>query len=235
MGGAKRASAPAAVVLLSGGLDSATTLAIAIERGFRTHALTVLYGQRHRLEVDRAAEVARALGATEHRCVELDLGFAGGSALTDPAIAMPRARPGARIGREIPVTYVPARNMLFLALALAWAEPLGARDLFIGVNALDYSGYPDCRGPFLESFERLAALGTRAGVEGEHFRVHAPLIDMSKAEIVRKAVALGVNLGITLSCYDPGADGRPCGRCESCVLRARGFREAGLEDPALRD
>jgi 7-cyano-7-deazaguanine synthase len=223
------------VVLLSGGLDSATTLAIAIERGFRAHALTVHYGQRHRIEVERASEIARALGATKHHRVDLDLGFIGGSALTDSSIAVPHAAPDDPIGGAIPVTYVPARNSLFLALGLAWAESLAARDLFIGVNALDYSGYPDCRRPFLEAFERLAALGTRAGVEGASFRIHAPLLEMSKAEIVRKAVALGVDPGLTLSCYDPGSDGRPCGRCESCVIRARGFREAGLDDPALGD
>jgi 7-cyano-7-deazaguanine synthase len=235
MGVAGQALAPAAVILLSGGLDSATTLAIAINQGFRAHALSVLYGQRHRIEIDQAAKIARALGVTEHRRVELDLGFVGGSALTDPTIAVPHAAPDEPIGGAIPVTYVPARNTLFLALGLAWAESLGARDLFIGVNALDYSGYPDCRRAFLEAFERLAALGTKAGVEGHSFRIHAPLLEMSKAEIVRKAAALGVDPGLTFSCYDPGEDGRPCGRCESCVLRARGFREAGLDDPALED
>ena len=233
MGGAEQARAPSAVVLLSGGLDSATTLAIAIEWGFKAYALTVLYGQRHRIEVERAAKVAQAVGATEHRRIELDLGFLSGSALTDRAIAVPQAPPEERIGGGIPVTYVPARNTLFLALGLAWAESLGAQDLFIGVNALDYSGYPDCREGFLEAFERLAALGTKAGVEGHKFRIHAPLLEMSKAEIVRRAVEMGVDPGLTLSCYDPGADGRPCGLCESCVLRARGFREAGLDDPAL--
>jgi 7-cyano-7-deazaguanine synthase len=220
------------VVLLSGGLDSATTLALAIGRGFQCHALTVDYGQRHRIEIERAAELARTLGAREHRVVKVDLGFSGGSALTDRSIAVPDAPPEERIGAEIPLTYVPARNTVFLAVALAWAETLGALDLFVGVNALDYSGYPDCRPDYLAAFERLAALATRAGVEGGRFRIHAPLLQLNKAEIVRRAVSLGVDLARTVSCYSPGAQGEPCGRCESCVLRAKGFREAGLKDPA---
>jgi 7-cyano-7-deazaguanine synthase len=232
MSARSRPDAPPAVVLLSGGLDSATVLAIAVKRGFRAHALTVLYGQRHRLEVERAKTLAQALGASEHRCVEVDLTFAGGSALTDPAIAVPDAPPEERIGGEIPVTYVPARNTLLLTLALAWAEALGARDLFIGINALDYSGYPDCRPAFLEAYERLAALATRAGIEGAPVRIHAPLLEKTKAEIIREALALGVDPALTLSCYAPAPNGKPCGRCESCVLRARGFREAGLDDPA---
>lgn len=222
-----------AVVLLSGGLDSATTLAIAMREGFSAYALTVFYGQRHRVEVERAAGIARDLKAAGHRTVELDMTFIGGSALTDPAIAVPAAPPDERIGEGIPPTYVPARNTVFLSLGLAWAEALGARDLFIGVNAMDYSGYPDCRPEFLHAFEALAASGTRAGVEGRPFRIHAPLQKLTKAEIVRKAVELGVDLGATISCYDPDASGKPCGRCESCALRAKGFREAGLADPAL--
>jgi 7-cyano-7-deazaguanine synthase len=220
-----------AVVLLSGGLDSATTLAIAVADGFAVHALTLHYGQRHRIEVERAAAIAGALGAAEHRIVELDLGFVGGSALTDPSIPVPSAPADERIGEGIPPTYVPARNTVFLSLALAWAEALGARDLFIGVNAMDYSGYPDCRPEFIDAFERLAARGTRAGVEGTTFRLHAPLLRMNKAEIVIRAVELGVDVGATVSCYDPDPAGRPCGRCESCALRARGFREAGIVDP----
>jgi 7-cyano-7-deazaguanine synthase len=195
--------------------------------------LTVFYGQRHRLEVERAAQLARTLGAVEHRHVEVDLGFAGGSALTDPAIEVPPAPGEKKIGGEIPVTYVPARNTLLLSLALAWAETLGARDLFLGVNAVDYSGYPDCREEFLVAFERLADLATRAGVEGERFRIQAPLLRKTKAGIVRLAHELGVDLGLTLSCYSPGEGGEPCGRCEACVLRAKGFREAEMEDPAI--
>jgi len=221
-----------AVVLLSGGLDSTTALARAVADGFVVHALTVRYGQRHDVEVEHARAVARTFGA-EHRVVDLDLTFVGGSALTDASIAVPKARELGQIGAGIPPTYVPARNTLFLALALAWAESLGARDLFLGVNAMDYSGYPDCRQEFLETFEELAARATRAGVEGGRFRVHAPLIEMSKAEIVGEARRLGVDLGQTWSCYDPLPGPRPCGGCESCLLRAKGFREFGIEDPAL--
>lgn len=222
-----------AVVLLSGGLDSATTLAIAARDGFEPYALTMRYGQRHRVEVDRARELAGLLGARLHRVVDVDLGFAGGSALTDRAIPVPDAPADERIGRRIPSTYVPARNTVFLSLGLAWAESLGASDLFLGVNAVDYSGYPDCRPEFLSAFEALARRATRAGAEGHPFHVHAPLLRMSKGEIIRAAVELGVDLGRTISCYDPDERGTPCGRCEACVLRARGFREAGLEDPAL--
>ena len=221
-----------AVVLLSGGLDSTTTLALAVEQGFEVFALTVRYGQRHALEIARAEEQARALGAREHRVVEVDLRFAGGSALTDPSIAVPKERTAGEIAGEPPATYVPARNTLFLALALGWAEVLGARDLFLGANVLDYSGYPDCRPEFLETFEELARRGTRAGAHGESFRVHAPLLRMTKAQIVREAVRLGVDLSRTLSCYDPGPQGRPCGSCDACLLRAKGFREAGVVDPA---
>lgn len=225
---------PVAVVLLSGGLDSATTLAIARRQGFDAYALTLRYGQRHAVEVERAAELADALGAVGHRIVDVDLGFAGGSALTDPSIPVPRDRAESEIGEGVPSTYVPARNTVFLALALAWAETLGSRDLFIGVNAVDYSGYPDCRPEFLEAFERLAGLATRAGLEGAVVRVHAPLLRLRKAEIVRRAVDLGVDPARTISCYAPAGDGRPCGGCDACVLRARGFLEAGLEDPAGR-
>jgi 7-cyano-7-deazaguanine synthase len=222
-----------AVALLSGGLDSATTLAIAIERGFESHALTVRYGQRHVIEVDRAVTIARQLGAAGHRVVEVDLSFIRGSALVDSTLPVPRSRSDEEI-REggIPVTYVPARNTLFLSLALAWAESLGARDLFIGVNAVDYSGYPDCRPEYLRAFERLARLATKLGAEGQPIRIHAPLLRATKAEIVRRAVELGVDVGRTLSCYRPGPDGEACGLCDSCLLRERGFREAGLVDPA---
>jgi 7-cyano-7-deazaguanine synthase len=223
---------PRAVVLVSGGLDSATTLAIAQERGFACHALTVDYGQRHRAELDRARAVCRAAGVREHRTVELDLGFLD-SALTDPDVDVPKDRDTEAIADGIPTTYVPARNTVFLSLALAWAETLGARDLFLGVNAVDYSGYPDCRPEYLEAFERMAALATRAGVEGQPFRIHAPLLHRSKSDIVRAAIDLGVDLASTLSCYDPAPGGRPCGACDACRLRARGFREAGCPDPAL--
>lgn len=220
-----------AVVLLSGGLDSTTTLARAIEQGFEAHALTVRYGQRHGVEISRAAEQARRLGAREHRVVDVDLAFAGGSALTDRTIPVPRA--GDAAAGEIPVTYVPARNTVLLALALAWAETLGAEDVFIGANVLDYSGYPDCRPEFFEAFERLGNLATRSGVEGRPLRIRAPLLHMTKAEIVREAVRLGVDLGRTLSCYDPDPSGAPCGACEACRLRAKGFREAGVTDPSV--
>jgi 7-cyano-7-deazaguanine synthase len=223
-----------AVVLLSGGLDSATTLAVALREGYEAHALTVRYGQRHAVEVERAGEIATALGAASHRVVAVDLGLLGGSALTDPAIPVPRGRTDDEIGERIPATYVPARNTVLLSVALAWAEVLGARDLFVGVNAVDYSGYPDCRPEFLRAFEALTAVATRAGVEGKRFRVHAPLLEATKAEIVRRALDLGVDLGRTVSCYDPGGDGEPCGECDACRLRQRGFREAGVDDPADR-
>jgi 7-cyano-7-deazaguanine synthase len=218
-----------AIVLVSGGLDSATVLAIARSEGYTTHALSFRYGQRHAIELDAAAEVARALGAAEHRVADVDLRWIGGSALTAD-IEVPKDRPLAEMGREIPITYVPARNALFLCHALAWAEVLGARDLFAGMNALDYSGYPDCRPEFLRAFEDMANLGTRAGAEGARFRVHAPLIAMSKAEIIRTGVALGVDYGLTHSCYDP-IGSLACGRCDSCALRKKGFAEAGVPDP----
>jgi 7-cyano-7-deazaguanine synthase len=220
-----------AVVLLSGGLDSATTLAVAVREGYEAHALTVRYGQRHAIEVERAREIATALGATSHRVAAVDLDFPGGSALTDPAIAVPRSRTDEEIGKGIPPTYVPARNTVLLSVALSWAEVLGARDLFVGVNAVDFSGYPDCRPEFLRAFEALAAVATRAGSEGEGFRVHAPLLESTKAEIVRRALELGVDVARTVSCYDPGDGGEACGECDACRLRARGFREAGVDDP----
>lgn len=221
-----------AVVLLSGGLDSSTTLALALEQGFDVHALTVRYGQRHAIEIARAEEQARRLGAREHRVVGVDLAFAGGSALTDRAIPVPKQ--GGEASAGIPVTYVPARNTVLLALALSWAETLGAEDVFIGANVLDYSGYPDCRPEFFEAFERLGRLATRSGVEGRALRIRAPLLHMTKADIVREALRLGVDVGRTLSCYDPDPAGTPCGACEACRLRAKGFREAGVRDPSLR-
>lgn len=222
-----------AIVLLSGGLDSATVLALAMRDGFEVHALTVRYGQRHALEVDRARAITRSLGAESHRIIEVDLGVAGASSLTDAALPVPRGRSEEEIGSGIPSTYVPARNTVLLALALSWAEAIGARDLFIGVNAVDFSGYPDCRPEFLEAFEALASVATREGVRGEGFRVHAPLLNLTKGEIVKTATELGVDLSLTFSCYDPAPEGSPCGECDACRLRAKGFREAGLPDPAL--
>jgi 7-cyano-7-deazaguanine synthase len=215
-----------AVVLLSGGLDSATALAIARSEGYACHAMSVAYGQRHAAELEAARRVAAALGAVEHRVMSVDWGGIGGSALTDPAIAVPETP-----AEGIPVTYVPARNTLFLALALGWAEVLGSQDLFIGVNAVDYSGYPDCRPEFIAAFETLANLATRAGVEGAGFRVHAPLISLSKAEIIGRGLELGIDYGLTVSCYQADPDGRACGRCDSCRLRRAGFAAAGVADP----
>jgi len=215
-----------AVVLVSGGLDSATVLALAAASGARCHALTFDYGQRHRVELDAARRVARQLGAADHRVVRLDIGWMGGSALTDTRIAVPQeSTPG------IPVTYVPARNTIFLSIALGWAEVLDARDIYIGANAVDYSGYPDCRPEFIRAFENLANLATRAGVEGQGFQVHAPLMHMHKQEIIRTGARLGVDYALTLSCYDPDAGGLACGRCDACRLRAQGFAEAGIADP----
>ncbi len=215
-----------AVVLVSGGLDSATVLALAAASGARCHALTFDYGQRHRVELDAARRVARQLGAADHRVVRLDIGWMGGSALTDARIAVPQeSTPG------IPVTYVPARNTIFLSIALGWAEVLDARDIYIGANAVDYSGYPDCRPEFIRAFENLANLATRAGVEGQGFQVHAPLMHMHKQEIIRTGARLGVDYALTLSCYDPDAGGLACGRCDACRLRAQGFAEAGIADP----
>ena len=216
-----------AVVLLSGGLDSATCLAIARDLGFETYALSVAYGQRHAAELDASRRVAAALGAREHRTASVNLGQFGGSALTDPGIAVPMDEDAG----GIPVTYVPARNTVMLSIALAWAEVLGANDIFVGVNAVDYSGYPDCRPAFIEAFEHMANLATKAGVEGARLRIHAPLIDLSKADIIRRGVALGVDYGITITCYQADDDGRACGRCEACRLRAAGFAAAGIADP----
>lgn len=219
-------SPPKAVVLLSGGLDSATVLALARERGYDVHALSVAYGQRHEAELAAAARIASACAVRQHRVITVNLDAVGGSALTDPSIAVPEIPT-----TGIPVTYVPARNMLFLALALGWAEVLGARDLFIGVNAVDYSGYPDCRPAFIEAFEALAAVATKAGVEGERFRVLAPLLRMSKAEIIAEGLRLGVDYTQTVSCYQADTDGRACGVCDSCRLRRAGFEAAGVADP----
>jgi 7-cyano-7-deazaguanine synthase len=218
-----------AVVLLSGGLDSTTTLATAIAEGYETCALSFEYGQRHKIEIDAARRIARALGAKEHRVAKIDMRIFGGSALTDD-VDVPKKRSQTEIGRGIPVTYVPARNTIFLSYALVLAETVGARDIFIGANAIDYSGYPDCRPEFIKAFETLANLGTKAGVEGAHFRVHAPLIKFSKAEIIRKAIELDVDLSLTHSCYDPSPDGVACGECDSCLLRLKGFREARVVD-----
>jgi len=220
-----------AVVLVSGGLDSATVLAIAQQEGFRCHALTVDYGQRHVAELDAARRVVAAQDVAQHRFIKVDFGQFGGSALTDSDIAVPTGADGP--GSEIPVTYVPARNTVFLALALGWAEVLGATDIFIGANAVDYSGYPDCRPEFIEQFARLAKVATRAGVQGAEFAIHAPLIELKKSEIIRRGQALGVDYGPTLSCYDPDPSTGPCGRCDACRLRAKGFLEAGVPAPAL--
>ena len=217
---------PRAIVLLSGGLDSATSLAWACAEGFECHALSVHYGQRHDAELVAAARVARALGAREHRVMRVDLANIGGSALTDARIAVPETA-----SEGIPVTYVPARNTLLLSLALGWAEVLGACDLVIGVNAVDYSGYPDCRPEFIAAFEQLARLATKAGVEGAAFRVHAPLIHWSKAEIIRRGLQLGVDYAMTVSCYQADAEGRACGRCDACRLRREGFAAVGVPDP----
>ncbi len=220
-----------AVVLLSGGLDSATCLAWARAQGFACSTLAFEYGQRHAIELDAAARVAKALGSEDHRVVRIDLSAIGGSALTAP-IDVPKGRDEAAMSSgAIPITYVPARNTVFLAVALGWAEVMGATDLVAGMNAVDYSGYPDCRPEFVRAFESLANLATRAGVEGARFTVHTPLMDLDKAGIVRLGVSLGVDYGLTHSCYDPAPDGRACGQCDSCRLRARGFREAGVPDP----
>ena len=219
-------AAARAVVLVSGGLDSATVLALAQERGFDCYALSFVYGQRHAAELDAARRVVQELGAVEHREFPIDLSAFGGSALTDLAIDVPEER-----SESIPVTYVPARNTVFLSLALGWAEVLGARDLFIGANAVDYSGYPDCRPAFIEAFEALANVATAMGVEGHRIHVHAPLIHWTKAEIIQRGVALGIDYAWTVSCYQADASGRACGRCDSCVIRREGFDRAGVEDP----
>jgi 7-cyano-7-deazaguanine synthase len=221
MSGKKRA-----IVLLSGGLDSATVLAIARSQNYECYALSVAYGQRHHAELTAAQQIAKVLGAQEHRTMRVDLAGIGGSALTDPSMAIPEA-----LAPGIPVTYVPARNTLFLSLALGWAEVLGATDIFIGVNAVDYSGYPDCRPALIEAFEQLAKVATKAGVEGARFEIHAPLVHMSKADIIRAGAELGVDLGATVSCYQADADGKACGLCDSCRLRAAGFAAANIPDP----
>jgi 7-cyano-7-deazaguanine synthase len=220
-----------AVALLSGGIDSTTAAAIALAEGFAVHGLTFDYGQRHRVEIERARGVARALGLRDHVVVTIDLRAFGGSALTSE-IEVPTHRPEASIGQGIPVTYVPARNTIFLSFALAWAEVLGASDIVIGVNALDYSGYPDCRPEYIEAYRRMADLATKAGVEGrQRLAIHTPLIRMTKAEIIRRGLALGLDYALTASCYDPSPDGAACGACDACVLRLKGFREAGVTDP----
>ena len=224
---AAQGMAPKAVVLLSGGLDSATVLAQAREQGYACHALSLHYGQRHSAELDAARRVAAALGVVRHEIVQLDLARFGGSALTDATLDVPVTGPQ----NGIPVTYVPARNTVMLALALSWAEALGARDLFYGANAVDYSGYPDCRPEFVAAFERLANLATKAGVEGQPMHVHAPIIHLSKAQIIREGLRLGVDYALTVSCYQADALGRACGRCDSCRIRAAGFAEAGVADP----
>jgi len=219
-----------AVVLLSGGIDSSTTLAIAIAEGYEAYALSFDYGQRHQIETEAARRVAGSLGAKEHRVATIDLRMFGGSALTDD-IDVPKRRSETEIVHGIPITYVPARNTVFLAYALAWAEVISARNIFLGVNAIDYSGYPDCRPEFIDAFRNLANLATKAGVEGSRFEVHTPLIKFSKADIIRKAVELSVDLSVTHSCYDPSPEGSACGECDSCLLRLKGFREAGRKDP----
>ena len=220
-----------AVVLLSGGLDSATVASIAGNEGFAVNALSFSYGQRHRYELEAARRVAKSLGVAQHRVATIDLRAFGGSALTDD-IDVPKGRSAAEMEDGIPVTYVPARNTIFLSFALAWAEVLGASDIFIGVNALDYSGYPDCRPDFIRAYETMANLATKAGVEGhQHLTIHAPLMKMTKAEIIREGLKLGVDYSLTSSCYDPAPDGKPCGQCDSCVLRRKGFRENGVDDP----
>ncbi|MEU4782529.1 7-cyano-7-deazaguanine synthase QueC [Micromonospora sp. NPDC023633] len=225
------ASKPQAVVLLSGGLDSATALAVAVKEGFEANALSFRYGQRHTVELEAAARVAKALGATRHVVADIDLRIFGGSALTDDALAVPHHESAQEIGSEIPITYVPARNTIFLSFALAWAETLGASDVFIGVSALDYSGYPDCRPEYIEAYEHMANLATKAGVEGsQRMKIHTPLISLTKADTIRLGLSLGVDYSLTHSCYDP-VDGQPCGTCDSCLLRTRGFAELGMSDP----
>jgi 7-cyano-7-deazaguanine synthase len=220
-----------AIVLSSGGIDSTTAMAIARHEGYEIYSLTFDYGQRHRIEVDAARRVAGALGAKEHLVIHTELGKIGGSALTAD-IEVPKGRTGGEMRQSIPVTYVPARNTLFLSYALAWAEVLGASDIFIGVNAIDYSGYPDCRPEYIEAFERMANLATRAAVEGKtHLRIRTPLIDLTKAEIIKKGISLGVDYSLTHSCYDPSEDGAACGECDSCLMRRKGFRDAGFADP----
>ena len=223
-----------AIVLLSGGLDSATCLAIANEAGFTPHAISFRYGQRHEYELELAAKLAGTLGAASHRIVDINLAQFGGSALTDASISVPKADSVDDIGGEIPVTYVPARNTVFLSLALALAETLGAHDIFIGVNALDYSGYPDCRPEFIAAYETMANLATKSGVnDQDRIKIHTQLIDLSKAQIIAKGISLGVDYSLTISCYDPSHDSVPCGHCDACLLRNKGFQENGLTDPSV--
>ena len=223
-------TAPKAVVLLSGGLDSTTTLAIAQKEGFACSTLTMQYGQRHAQEIDAARRIAQHFGVDRHITMPIDLRQFGGSALTSD-LPVPKDRPLDKISPGIPVTYVPARNTIFLSFALAWAEVLGACDILLGVNALDYSGYPDCRPEVIAAFEKLANLATKVGAEGRSFKIHTPLIHLGKADIIRRGLALGVDFAMTTSCYDPLPDGRPCGRCDACALRAKGFAEVGMNDP----
>ena len=221
-----------AVVLLSGGLDSSTTLAIAKAKGYRPYALTFRYGQRHEVEIEAARQVAAGMGVAQHVVVDINLRLFGGSALTDD-IAVPKGRSAEEMGADIPVTYVPARNTIFLSFALAWAEVLGAEDIFIGVNALDYSGYPDCRPEYVQAFQKMANLATKAAVEGrQHITIHTPLIDLTKAQIIQRGLELGVDYTLTRSCYDPSPNGEACGQCDACQLRLKGFRETGQADPA---
>ena len=228
---AAETAAPSAVVLLSGGLDSATAAAWATSKGYRLSALSIDYGQRHRCELDAAKNVAASLGISDHVVLPIDLAAFGGSALVDPSMPVPKNRSDADIGLGIPVTYVPARNTVFLSLALAMAETRGAGAIVLGVNAIDYSGYPDCRPEFLTAFQEVARLGTKAGVEGRSIELVAPLVTLSKAEIIRLGLSLGLDYGLTTSCYDPDSRGRPCGRCDSCLLRAAGFAAVGATDP----
>ena len=222
------------MVLLSGGLDSTTTLAIARAEGFEPYAMSFRYGQRHVIELESAKRVALRMGVAKHVIVDIDLRQFGGSALTDD-IEVPKGRSAQAMSAGIPITYVPARNTIFLSFALGWAETLGAQDIFIGVNALDYSGYPDCRPEFIAAYEHMANLATKAGVEGsQRLKIHTPLIEMSKAQIIARGLALGVDYGLTSSCYDPGPSGQPCGACDSCLLRAKGFGELGVDDPLMR-
>jgi 7-cyano-7-deazaguanine synthase len=230
-GSAEKASMKKAVVLLSGGIDSTTAMAIAKAAGYEVYGLSFDYGQRHRVELEAAQRIAQALGAKEHLVIDLDLRKIGGSALTD-AIAVPKGRVQEEMKQGIPITYVPARNTIFLSYALAWAEQLMAADIFIGVNAIDYSGYPDCRPEYIKAFEQMANLALKAAVEGRmRIRIHTPLIEMSKAEIIHKGLELGVDYSLTHSCYDPLPDGRACGQCDSCLIRKKGFRQAGMPDP----
>ena len=222
-----------AVVLLSGGVDSSTVLALAVSSGFLVHAITFDYGQRQGIEIEAAQRISRSFNVREHKIVKVELRAIGGSALTDSP-AVPKGRPPEEIGKGIPPTYVPARNLIFLSLALAYAEVTGARDIFWGANVMDYSGYPDCRGKFIRAFSKVASLATRMGVAGENVRINTPLIKMRKEQIIKLGTELGVDFSLTHSCYDPGEDGKPCGGCDACVLRRKGFQEAGLEDPGPR-